>query len=73
MVGEVDCNDLIALKRVGFIRKENTVVSLVFFTPEDSGRKIYTLYIMSDIYQGLDQQYDLYFDVLPALTQDRDE
>lgn len=31
--------------------------------PENPGRVIYTVYLMSDSYLGLDQQYDLYFEV----------
>ena len=33
------------------------------FMPETVGRVIYTVYLMSDSYLGLDQQYDVYFDV----------
>jgi activating signal cointegrator complex subunit 3 len=32
--------------------------------PETTGRVIYTAYLMSDSYLGLDQQYDLHFDVI---------
>jgi activating signal cointegrator complex subunit 3 len=31
-----------------------------------AGRLILTLYVMSDCYLGLDQQYDLQFDIIPA-------
>lgn len=70
VVGEVDNNDLVALKRVGAIHRRDTTVTLAFFTPETVGRKIYTLYVMSDIYHGLDQQYDLYFDVIQPLNDE---
>lgn len=34
------------------------------YMPETTGRVIYTVYLMSDSYLGVDQQYDLYFDVI---------
>jgi len=63
--GEIDNNELLALKRVGFSTRDESTVPISFFTPEDLlGHKIYTLYIMSDTYQGLDQQYNLYFNII---------
>ncbi|XP_065652394.1 activating signal cointegrator 1 complex subunit 3 isoform X2 [Hydra vulgaris] len=62
LLGEIDCKDILALKRVSFIHKESTV-NLGFYAPEDRGNKIFTLYLMSDSYLGMDQQYDLFFDV----------
>ena len=61
----MDSGELLALKRIGFIRNRSTV-SLAFFTPEETGHKIYTLYLMSDSYIGLDQQYDVCLDVIEA-------
>uniref|UniRef100_A0A665WR59 Activating signal cointegrator 1 complex subunit 3 n=1 Tax=Echeneis naucrates TaxID=173247 RepID=A0A665WR59_ECHNA len=65
ILGEVDHRELLAVKRVGFVRN-HTTVSLAFYTPEKSGKFIYTLYLMSDSYLGLDQQYDIQLDVIPA-------
>ncbi|XP_068602904.1 activating signal cointegrator 1 complex subunit 3 [Brachionichthys hirsutus] len=65
ILGEVDRRELLAIKRVGFIRSCSTV-SVAFFTPEKTGRCIYTLYVMSDSYLGLDQQYDVHLNVTPA-------
>ncbi|XP_045150249.1 activating signal cointegrator 1 complex subunit 3 [Echinops telfairi] len=65
VLGEVDKRELIALKRVGFVRNHQ-VASISFYTPELPGRYIYTLYLMSDCYLGLDQQYDLYLNITPA-------
>ncbi|XP_056674600.1 activating signal cointegrator 1 complex subunit 3 [Monodelphis domestica] len=65
ILGEVDKKELVALKRVGYIRNRNSV-SLAFYTPEASGRYIYTLYLMSDSYLGMDQQYDIYLNIIPA-------
>ncbi|XP_038655200.1 activating signal cointegrator 1 complex subunit 3 isoform X1 [Scyliorhinus canicula] len=65
ILGEVDKKELVALKRVGYIRNRSTVC-LAFYTPEATGRYIYTLYLMNDSYLGMDQQYDIYLDVIPA-------
>ncbi|KAK7108639.1 hypothetical protein V1264_016337 [Littorina saxatilis] len=65
VVGIVESREVIALKRVNNIRGRTTS-TLALFTPETTGRVIYTLYLMSDCYLGLDQQYDLCLDVRPA-------
>lgn len=65
VMGEVDRRELLAVKRVGYVRN-NTAVSLAFYTPEKTGKCIYTLYLMSDSYLGLDQQYDIHLNVTPA-------
>ncbi|XP_048791723.1 activating signal cointegrator 1 complex subunit 3 [Lagopus muta] len=67
ILGEVDKKELIALKRTGYVRNRNTV-SLAFYTPETPGKCIYTLYLMSDSYLGMDQQYDIYLNIIPAST-----
>ncbi|KAM3931944.1 activating signal cointegrator 1 complex subunit 3 [Leptodactylus fuscus] len=65
ILGEVDKKELVALKRVGYVRNRSTV-SIAFYTPDNIGRCIYTLYLMSDSYLGMDQQYDLYLNIIPA-------
>ncbi|XP_053566552.1 activating signal cointegrator 1 complex subunit 3 [Bombina bombina] len=65
ILGEVDKKELVALKRIGYVRNKNTV-SVAFYTPENVGRYIYTLYLMSDSYLGMDQQYDVYLNIIPA-------
>ncbi|KAM3614996.1 uncharacterized protein V6R79_021978 [Siganus canaliculatus] len=65
VVGEVDRRELLAVKRVGYVRN-STAVSVAFYTPEKTGKCIYTLYLMSDSYLGLDQQYDMYLNVTAA-------
>ncbi|XP_006865917.1 PREDICTED: activating signal cointegrator 1 complex subunit 3-like [Chrysochloris asiatica] len=65
ILGEVDKRELLAMKRVGYVRNHH-VASLCFYTPELPGRYIYTLYLMSDCYLGLDQQYDIYLHITPA-------
>ncbi|CAL8248146.1 unnamed protein product [Lota lota] len=64
VLGEVERKELLAIKRVGFLRNHNTV-SVAFYTPETTGKCIYTLYLMSDSYLGLDQQYDVHLNVTP--------
>ncbi|KAI3361536.1 hypothetical protein L3Q82_013685 [Scortum barcoo] len=65
IVGEVDRRELLAVKRVGYVRNQ-TAVSVAFYTPEKTGKCIYTLYLMSDSYLGLDQQYEIHLNVTPA-------
>lgn len=65
IIGEIESQELIALKRVGYVRYHSRP-QLAFFTPEKPGRFIYTFYLMSDSYLGLDQQYDIFLDVLPS-------
>ena len=55
---------IVSLFSFSFFRGSKTV-QLSFFTPEREGRVIYTLYVMSDSYLGLDQQYDVSLDVTP--------
>uniref|UniRef100_UPI00358EF322 activating signal cointegrator 1 complex subunit 3 isoform X2 n=1 Tax=Myxine glutinosa TaxID=7769 RepID=UPI00358EF322 len=63
VVGLPDSRELVALKRIGALRGGRGSVTLSFSTPETEGRCIYTVYVMSDSYLGLDQQYDLHADV----------
>ena len=59
LLGEVDKSELLALKRLGFFSSKSRL-SLAFTVPEYSCRKIYSVYVMSDCYLGLDQQCELY-------------
>ncbi|KAM6936460.1 activating signal cointegrator 1 complex subunit 3 isoform 1-T1 [Lycodopsis pacificus] len=65
VMGDVDRRELLAIKRVGYVR-HHTAVSVAFFTPERTGKCIYTLYLMSDSYLGLDQQYAIHLNVTAA-------
>ncbi|KAL8619051.1 hypothetical protein ACOMHN_020749 [Nucella lapillus] len=68
VVGHVEAQEVVALKRLRYVRGyTNTQLAMV--TPETPGRIIYTLYLMSDCYLGLDQQYDLCLDVTPACLE----
>jgi len=41
-------------------------IPLSIYMPDTPGRVIYTVYLMSDSYIGLDQQYDLHFEITKA-------
>lgn len=58
VLGERETGELLALKRLGGLRGRSMSTSLAFFTAEDPGDATYTLYLVSDCYLGLDQQYD---------------
>ena len=67
VLGDVEEKDLVAMKRA-MIQKNRSTASghaVTFFTPVQEGKVIYTLYIMSDCYLGLDQQYEIYLEVVP--------
>lgn len=63
VLGEMDSGELLAVKRAGQVRSRSTV-SLSFYTPEILGRKIYTVYLISDAYMGMDQQYDVPLEII---------
>lgn len=65
IIGDIENREVVALKRVGYLRGASRQ-SLAIYTPETPGRVIYTLYLMSDAYLGLDQQYDICLDIIPA-------
>ena len=64
-MGDVESREVIALKRVSYVR-HTSKQQLAIYTPETPGRVIYTVYLMSDSYLGLDQQYDICLEVIPA-------
>ncbi|XP_059138482.1 activating signal cointegrator 1 complex subunit 3-like, partial [Physella acuta] len=74
VIGNIESREVIALKRVPWVRGR-TSTQMAFYTPERQGRVIYTLYLMSDAYLGLDQQYDICLDIIePSVeTQDNSE
>ncbi|GFS12419.1 activating signal cointegrator 1 complex subunit 3-like [Elysia marginata] len=71
VVGDPEAREVLALKRVGPLRggAKGTRAQIALFTPPTTGRVVYTLYLLSDAYLGLDQQYDLCFDVVPASVE----
>jgi len=67
VLGETETRDVVAMKRVTCTRNKRSMsASMTFFAPELPCKVIYTLFIMSDSYLGLDQQYDIRFEVVPA-------
>ncbi|CAH2054677.1 unnamed protein product, partial [Iphiclides podalirius] len=66
-LGSVERGELVALKRA----PPQGTAQLAFTAPPHRGRIIYTVYIFSDSYLGLDQQYDLKFEVLDPLPPQR--
>lgn len=64
--------ELIALKRIGY-RSNRSSHQLSFLAPPHKGRLIYTLYLMSDGYIGLDQQYNIHLDVVQTQPSSNDE
>jgi len=68
VLGETETREVVAMKRVTCSRNKRSMsVSVAFFAPELPCKVIYTLFIMSDSYLGLDQQYDIRLEVIPAL------
>ena len=68
VLGDVEHKELLAMKRLTSLRPNQTL-SLSFYTPENPGRVIYYLYLMSDSYIGLDQQYSLHLNVIEQCVQ----
>ena len=53
--------ELLALKRIGPIRGSTT--ANVVLVPESSGDQDLCIYLLSDAYLGIDQQYDMHLHV----------
>lgn len=58
VLGLPESSELVTISRVPIINYHSTEVQLQFCTP-DCGRSMYQLYLLSDCYIGLDQQYRL--------------
>ncbi|XP_075226481.1 activating signal cointegrator 1 complex subunit obelus isoform X2 [Lycorma delicatula] len=67
VLGSIETQELLALKRVMPVT-HHTTQQLLFTTPAATGRHVLTLYIMSDTYLGLDQQYNIKMDILPPIA-----
>jgi len=72
VLGEIETHEVIALKRISCMRTSRMNSNVSFFTPEQPGRVIYTLYVMSDCYLGLDQQFDVCLNIVPSSLQSID-
>ncbi|KAK9768510.1 putative steryl acetyl hydrolase mug81 [Basidiobolus ranarum] len=69
VLGDAEQDDVLAIRRISMqsgpgqkFSPQNTV-KLSFITPETPGKYRFTLFFISDVYMGLDQQYDLSFTV----------
>ncbi|KAL4717222.1 hypothetical protein ACJJTC_017109 [Scirpophaga incertulas] len=65
-LGSLEHSELHALKRV----PPKGTAQITFYTPSQPGRIIYTVYLLSDSYMGLDQQYNLQFEIMDPLPQE---
>ncbi|XP_049885974.1 activating signal cointegrator 1 complex subunit 3 isoform X2 [Pectinophora gossypiella] len=65
-LGTTEYGELHALKRV----QPKGTGQVTFYTPSKTGRIIYTIYLMSDCYMGLDQQYNLQFEIIDPLPRE---
>lgn len=67
LLGDLEKRELVALRRVHEISRpiggSVKPVPLIFRSPEKPGRYHYSLYLLSDSYRGLDQQYELRLEV----------
>lgn len=60
-MGDPNTGELLALRRMGLGARVTT--SLTFTAPTLAGDYQYYLYLMSDSYMGLDQQYKISFTI----------
>uniref|UniRef100_A0A182M3Z2 Activating signal cointegrator 1 complex subunit 3 n=1 Tax=Anopheles culicifacies TaxID=139723 RepID=A0A182M3Z2_9DIPT len=63
--------ELMALKRCVY-RSNRSTHQLCFYAPSRVGRCIYTVYLLSDGYIGLDQQYNIQFEVVSPPKDEKD-
>ncbi|KAI8086190.1 Sec63 Brl domain-containing protein [Halteromyces radiatus] len=68
ILADIERDELLAMKRVSMRNGPNETLTnkststLIFDTPERLGKQRYTLFLISDGYQGLDQQVDIDFE-----------
>ncbi|KAI9710141.1 MAG: DEIH-box ATPase [Bogoriella megaspora] len=70
VVGDEESKSLLGIKRVNFGRKIETKLD---FTPQEMGKKTFTLYLMSDSYVGVDQAPTFEVDVKEGEEQSEEE
>jgi len=63
IVGDPDTNEILAIKRLINLKQKTLQERLEFNAPENSGQYHYMLYLMSDSYLGVDQEFQLHFTV----------
>ncbi|XP_055848927.1 activating signal cointegrator 1 complex subunit 3 [Episyrphus balteatus] len=62
-LGSQQNNELLAMKRVA-VGRGSAIHRLFFQVPPSKGKLILTLYVMSDCYLGLDQQFDIKLNIV---------
>ncbi|KAI9305339.1 Sec63 Brl domain-containing protein [Cunninghamella echinulata] len=68
VLGDANRDEVIALKRISMrngpkeAMQRKVTKTMTFETPEHLGQQTYTLYLICDGYQGLDQQVDIQFE-----------
>lgn len=67
-LGSQATNELLAMKRIS-IRGLKTSSHISFQCPPRRGHLVLTLYLMSDCLIGLDQQFDLQFEIIDTPKQ----
>jgi len=67
VVGHKESKEMCALKRLAAVRTSSRHSLTIL--PQIPGRCIYTVYVMSDSYLGLDQQYDVFLQVEGEMPQ----
>ncbi|XP_020291198.1 activating signal cointegrator 1 complex subunit 3 isoform X2 [Pseudomyrmex gracilis] len=71
ILGDIQSKELLALKRVSGVNSQQRQHQLQFTAPNTLGPMRLTFYLISDCYMGLDQQYDIYLNVVhPVLCTD---
>lgn len=65
-LGHQENGELLGLKRVNY-KSSRSSHHLIFNAPSKLGRVIYTVYLISDGYIGLDQQFNIQLDVIEPL------
>ena len=71
IVGDLENNSLLAMKRVSFQRSTTAQTTLSFNAPKVAGKYRYRLYVLCDSYMGCDQEYPL--DLNVAKNDEEDE
>ena len=67
ILGEKNSKSQISLKRVSAIKRVSNI-SLAFTTPTKPAHHTLSLFLMSDSYIGLDQQYDIHVEIVSQIT-----
>ncbi|KAF3629046.1 hypothetical protein FXO38_27913 [Capsicum annuum] len=68
VVGDIESNQLVAIKRVNLQRKSR--IKLDFTAPAEAGTRKYKLYFMCDSYLGCDEEHIFALDVKEASVEE---